>query len=193
MRGDESVGDPIEVTIAVANALDEIGVPYFVGGSIAGALYGVARATIDVDFVVDLRSRDVPPLVARLGGSFHADDLSIEDAVRRRTSTNLIHLPTMFKVDLFVLKDRPWDREQMARRQWIKLGSDRSRGTAFATPEDTILAKLEWYRKGGEVSDRQWRDVLGIIAVQGDRIDRSYLEHWARELGLDDLLGKALA
>jgi len=193
MQPDDAAPEPIAVTAAVTAALDALGVPYVIGGSIASAVHGVARATRDVDIIVDLRPEHVRPLVEHLGSAFYADTIAIEAAVSRRTSCNLIHLPTMFKVDLFVLKPRAWDREQMARRQRQRLTGRPAPQADIATAEDVVLAKLEWYRKGNEVSDQQWRDILGIIAVQGDRLDRAYLARWARELAVEDLLERALA
>lgn len=180
------------VTALVTTVLEDLGVPYVIGGSMASAVYGMARATMDVDVVVDLRVEQVQPLVDRLGADFYADPLSIYDAVARRSSCNLIHLPTLFKVDLFVIGTRAWDAQQLARRQRRSLQSSGGPEADVASAEDVILAKLDWYRLGNQTSDRQWRDILGIIAVQGDRLDQAYLSLWARSLGLDDLLARAL-
>lgn len=188
----ESAAEPIVVTALVSGVLESLGVPYLICGSMAGAVHGIARATMDVDIVAELRPEHVEPLVERLGDDFYADMLSIQEAVVRRASCNLIHLPTMFKVDLFVPQPRAWNREQIARRERRSLTSAPLPAADVATAEDTVLAKLEWYRKGNEVSDRQWQDILGIIAVQGDRLDRAYLARWARDLGVIDLLKRAL-
>jgi hypothetical protein len=188
----ESAGsESLAVTVLVTTALEGLGVPYVIGGSMASAVYGMARATMDVDVVVDLREEHVAPFVASLGTDFYADALSIRDAIERRASCNLIHLPTMFKVDLFVVGDRAWDRQQLARRQRRSLSSADGPAAEVASAEDVILAKLDWYRLGNQVSDRQWRDVLSIIAVQGERLDRSYLNLWAESLGVADLLRRA--
>ena len=104
----------------------------------------------------------------------------------------MIHLATMFKVDVFIPKGRPFDRQQLDRRQpWIA-DSDSGRMIYVATPEDTVLAKLAWYRLGDEISDRQWRDILGVLAVQGDRLDFAYMRQWAATLDVSDLLERAL-
>lgn len=179
------------MTVLVTAALEALGVPYVIGGSMASAVHGLARATMDVDVVVDLREGQVEPFVASLGTDFYADPLSIRDAIARRASCNLIHLPTMFKVDLFVVGDRAWDRQQLARKQRRSLDSADGPAADIASAEDVILAKLDWYRLGNQVSDRQWRDVLSIIAVQGERLDQSYLALWAESLGVADLLRRA--
>jgi len=116
----------------------------------------------------------------------------VREAIRDRRGFNLIHLASMFKIDVFLPKRRAFERSQMARRS-IELLSDDTERTAFvATPEDTILAKLEWYHQGGEISDRQWNDLLGVLKVQGTAIDQQYLHTWAANLGVSDLLLRAL-
>ena len=184
--------EQIAVTLAVVEALDALGVPYAIGGSFASALHGVMRATMDADLVADLCLEHVEPLAQALGDAFYADAEMMRDAIRRQGSFNLIHLGTMFKVDVFVAKPRAFDRSQLARRQLHLLSEDPERHAYVISAEDVVLSKLEWYRMGGEVSDRQWRDVLGVLKVQGDRLDQDYLRRMSVELGVTDLLERVL-
>src|SRR4029453_12825058 len=115
----------------------------------------------------------------------------IRAGVGKPRSFNLIHLATMFKIDVFVSKRRPFDRMAVERaRPQVFGATDESSSILVASPEDTVLAKLEWFRRGGEKSERQWGDVVGVLKVTPDA-DRDYLQHWASELNVGDLLDRA--
>lgn len=184
--------EAVHVLMLVVDVFERLHIPYLVGGSIASALYGVARSTLDADIVADLQQEHVGELVKALGNDFYADDEMIRDAIRHHSSFNLIHLKTMFKVDVFIRKERPFDRIQFQRRVEQVFAADPPQKAFIATAEDVILAKLEWYRLGGEVSDRQWRDILGVLKVQAGRLDLGYLRQWSAVLNVSDLLQKAL-
>ncbi|MCJ7621069.1 MAG: hypothetical protein MUP64_12725 [Anaerolineae bacterium] len=184
--------EQIAVTTIVADALEALGVLYAIGGSFASALHGVMRATMDADLVADMRQEHVAPFVQALGEAFYADAEMMREAIGQHKSFNLIHLDTMFKVDVFVARPRDFDRAQLARRQLHLLAEDPERRAYVASAEDTVLAKLEWYWLGGQASDRQWRDALGVLKVQGQRLDLAYMRHMAAGLGVQDLLERAL-
>ncbi len=149
------------------------------------------RATLDADLIADLHQEQVRPLVARLQIAYYIDEDMIRDAIRRRSSFNIIHLDTMLKVDVYIPKSRSFDREELRRVQQEVL-AEGTRPFYVASPEGTILNKLEWYKMGGEVSDRQWNDILGVLKVQGDHLDMAYLQRWAAVLQVTDLLERAL-
>jgi hypothetical protein len=176
----------------VVVALNALGVEYFVGGSIASMVFGEPRLTVDADIVARLLDRHAAPLVAQLGSEFYADLPSIQAAIPDGGSFNLIHLETMVKVDVYVAWRSDFARSQFARRLRRNVGTGEPLELYLATPEDTVLAKLDWFRKGGEVSDRQWRDVRGVLKVQAEALDFAYLREWAARLGLTDLLRRAL-
>jgi hypothetical protein len=182
--------DIIGLAVQVARALDDCGIPYSVGGSLASGFSGEPRFTLDIDIVVALRPAHVEPLVARLGSTFYADSDAIARAVRERSSVNLIHLPTNIKVDLFVVGDDGPGAMQLRRHQPRQLTEDPSSVVYFHSHEDILLQKLRWFRAGGEVSDRQWRDVLAIARVRSLILDRDYLLHQAAAMGVTDLLDR---
>ena len=187
-----ALSEIFEVIRLVAAAFDAAGIRYFLGGSVASALYGEARSTRDIDLVAAMLPHHVAPFVAALGTGFYADADAIQSAVASRRSFNVIHLDSMVKADIFMSKAEAFGRSQFARRVGKQLSPEDPACIYVASPEDTVLAKLRWYREGGGVSDRQWNDVLGVLKVQGAALDRAYLREWARELGLMDLLHRAL-
>jgi len=140
--------------------------------------------------VAALDQRHVEALVAALSGEFYVDADGLRRAILTRSSTNLIYQATQLKVDLFVAGGTPLDARQLARRQAVDLGDGRR--LYVHPPEDILLQKLRWYRRGGEVSDRQWRDIAAIVRVQGGRLDREYLHDGAGILGVSALLDRAL-
>lgn len=184
--------EPIAVTMLVIDALERVGAVYVIGGSLASTIHGVVRTTLDTDIVADLSLQQAQPFADLLAGVFYLDIDTLRHAIQQHSSFNVIHLATMFKVDIFIPKNRPFDRQQLARRQPWTADPDSGRVFYVASPEDTILAKLAWYRLGGEISDRQWRDTLGVLVVQGERLDLSYTRQWAVSLGVSDLLERAL-
>jgi len=175
----------------IVEALEHLGVNYHIGGSVASSIYGIIRATIDADLVANLELKHVRPLVKLLEADYYIDEDSVRDAVKRRGSFNAIYLDTMLKVDVFIPKSRLFDQEELRRIQLQPL-IEGFRPFYVASPEGTILNKLEWYRMGGEVSDRQWNDILGVLKVQGTNLDMAYLQRWAVALKVSDLLERAL-
>jgi len=185
-------GDSTHVTLFVTQTLERLGIPYAVGGSLASSLHGVMRSTLDVDIVADMRLEHIQPLVAALSKDFYADDEMMRDAIEHKSSFNLIHYDTTFKVDIFIRKSRAFDQMQLERRRTSIIATDPEQSVYVTSPEDVILSKLEWYRMGGEVSDRQWRDILGVLKTRAGDLELVYLRKWAQELKVTDLLERAL-
>ena len=185
--------EAVRITLLVTRVLDELDIPYVIGGSMASILHGMLRTTMDVDIVADIQPSQVDPFVAAFQDAFYADDLMIRRAVQRRSSFNLIHFETMFKVDIFLTKTRAFDQQQLTRRIAVSLGDDDESDVAWVlSAEDIVLAKLDWFRMGGESSERQWRDILGVLKTQQKQLDISYLWQWAEELDLVVLMERAL-
>jgi hypothetical protein len=186
--------DPFEALVAVASAFEALGVRWYIGGSVASSARGLARASLDIDVVADLRPGQEVLFTATLRELFYVSEDAVREAIRDRGSFNVIHLPTGMKVDVFLPSGRTFDRQALDRAIPEPLDPD-GVGPRYpvATAEDVIVAKLEWYQRGGRVSQRQWADVLGVLRTSGPSLDRPYLEATATSLGLSDLLRQVLA
>jgi hypothetical protein len=187
------MSETLLVVDILAKRFTALGIAYYVGGSVASSLYGIFRATNDADIMVDLKESQVDGLVEALAADFYVDAEMIHAALTQGLSFNVIHLPTMVKADLFPLKRSAFGQSELSRRrpEQIHVGDD-PETIYFASPEDSVLQKLVWYRETGERSDRQWNDVQGILKVQGKGLDRAYMSQWAVFLNVSELLERAL-
>ncbi len=176
------------------DVFERLGIGYMVAGSAASSTHGLIRATRDIDLVVDLKREHIGSLVAELRGGFYIDAEMIEEALRLEGSFNLIELETSFKFDVFALTLDPYQQAQFGRRVLATSTQFGPEPLEFrvATAEDTVLSKLAWFRRGGEVSETQWKDVRGVLEVQRGRLDLDYMRRWGRYLKLDELLERAL-
>ena len=181
----------LQATRLVADVFEKLGVRYVVCGSLASSAHGMVRTTMDADLIADLRQEHVLMFVELLKDSFYIDDEMIRSAIEHRRSFNIIHLESMFKVDIFTPQQRIFDQNQLSRRQEIQLGEEQI-NLFILSPEDVVLAKLEWYRLGGEVSDQQWRDILGVLIIKQDQLDHQYMQQMADQMDTTDLLEIAL-
>lgn len=184
--------EPLEVTLLETDTLEELDIPYFVSGSLGSALYGMVRSTQDSDIVAAMLPEHTQAFLNALQDEFFLDEEMIANATAQGTSFNIIHRNTMFKVDVFIPSSDPFQQSQFERAQQQSFSLERERSANFASPEDIILSKLAWYRSGGEVSERQWRDILGVIKTRSVDLDNEYLMKWAHELKVHELLARAL-
>ena len=179
----------MSVALRVARVFDTLGLRYLIGGSLASSLHGIPRSSHDADLVAEIPGRLADEIAKLLESEFYVDSEMIRDAVLRGSSFNVIHDQSGFKVDVFVLTRDPLAQAEMDRRKLYMIDEEAS--AYFATAEDTVLQKLDWYRKGAEISERQWNDVLGVLKVQRGRLDDTYLDRWAQLIGVADLLARA--
>jgi len=184
--------EPVEVTLKVTDVFEQLDVPYLIGGSLASTLHGMVRTTQNSDVVAEMRLEHLQPFVSALQEEFYIDEGMIAESIQRNSSFNIIHRETMFKVDVFIPRQRAFLQSQLERAQRQTFSFETEVSAKFASPEDTILSKLEWYRMGGEVSERQWRDILGVLKTRAGELDLDYLRKWANDLKVGDLLEHAL-
>jgi len=182
--------DPIGIALLVGAAIESAGGSYFVGGSVASSIHGDPRTTNDVDFVVSLPLGRIDAFIRALGSDFELDRDMLREALRAARSANGFYLPVLTKIDIFGLGGEPFDESEFARRSAVQVGSA-GEALVVKSPEDSILRKMLWFRDGGGVSDRQWRDIVSILRVGASGLDTSYLTQWAARLGCTDLLARA--
>ncbi|EAQ79109.1 hypothetical protein [Blastopirellula marina] len=180
--------DIVDALTLVVAAFESLEIRYYIGGSVASSYHGAARSTMDVDVVSEIPATAVSALLTSLGGSYYASESAIQDAIRRRSCFNLIHLPTSFKFDVFVSRDREFDKSAMSRAVVGELGETNVISVPIASAEDIVISKLEWFRLGGESSERQLDDIRKVLSLLGESADDRYLRHWATSIGVADLL-----
>lgn len=187
-----SFGETLLVTHTVGAALDALGACWYVGGSVASSVHGIPRATQDVDIVAVLRPGQGRGLAGILGADFYLDADTAERAIHDRRSFNAIHLATMFKVDIFVAQGDAYSRRAMADRLVRVVSEDPRIALPIATAEDTVAHKLYWFRLADERSEKQWRDLVGVLKTLDRQLDRERLRLACADLGVADLVDPAL-
>jgi hypothetical protein len=187
----DSLPDPISVAIEFTSILVALDIPYVIGGSFASSVHGEPRTTNNVDIVIDLPGAAVKRLATALDSTWYVSFDAMREAVNAGTSFNVIHVSGGVKVDLFVAGNDAFDQERLRVRDEVRLPETASRVLYVDTAEHVILRKLEWFRRGGESSERQWRDVVGILRVHDGRLNEARMTTWALRLGVEDLLERA--
>jgi hypothetical protein len=186
------VPDLLAALTPVVAALNRLGLRYYVGGSVASSFHGAARSTMDVDIICEFSAEMVSAFVSGFGEDFYISESAIREPIQRKSCFNLIHLPTSFKVDVFVSRGRPFDTSSMERATTESLGGSPPLEVRISTAEDSIISKLEWYRKTNETSERQWDDVTRLIQLLGSHADFARLTEMAESVGVGDLLKRLL-
>jgi hypothetical protein len=182
---------PLGLVCEMAEIFDELGVAYALGGSMASSLLGEPRSTVDVDFAVQLDVTSGESLLGRVGADFYVPFESARTAIAAHSSFNLVDTVNALKVDLFVVGGDLLDRMQIERRVLVPVPGS-AHGIWVTSAEDQVLRKLDWFRRAGSLSDRQWRDVVGILRVRQGFLDVDYLRRTAQVVGLADDLAEAL-
>ncbi|MCX7397827.1 MAG: hypothetical protein NT138_09160 [Planctomycetales bacterium] len=167
-----------------ADALKTLGIPYFVTGSQATIVYGEPRFTNDVDIVIDLRVNQIPEFLQSFEREdFYLSESAVRSAVERRGMFNLIDSTTGGKIDFVVAKNSDFERSRFTRVRTLEFSTTEL--VIFASPEDVILKKMQWFTK--DHSDRHVRDILGVLRIQKDSIDLPYIESWLEKLGVTNV------
>ncbi len=176
----------------LTDALDDMKIDYAIGGSIASSVYGKVRFTQDADITVASFADKAELLYNILKENFYIGKDAMYQAISNRSSFNVIHLKSAFKIDIFVQKDDDFHRQLFLRRQKVKLDESIEHLFDIVSAEDIILLKLQWYQSAGCLSERQWSDVLGVLTVQSKSLDMKYLRSCSEKLGLSNILQKAI-
>ena len=176
----------------LTDALDDLEIDYAIGGSIASSLYGKVRFTQDVDINVAPFGEKAEQFYNILKDNFYISRDAMYQAISNRGSFNIIHLEFAFKIDIFLQKDDEFHRQLFLRRKKVKLDESIDQLFDIVSAEDIILLKLLWYKSAGCISQRQWSDVLGVLAIQDRSLDMKYMITSSEELGVGELLQKAM-
>ncbi|MCK4304805.1 MAG: hypothetical protein KAY24_11260 [Candidatus Eisenbacteria sp.] len=173
-----------ELLRRVLQALDVAGIEHLLSGSFASSLQGEPRSTHDIDIVVDIQPAGAAHLIAAFRPpQYYLSADSVREAITHQSMFNLLDVNSGDKVDFWILTDDPFDRSRFARRYTEEVMGMR---ISVSSPEDTILMKLNWAIQSGG-SEKQFKDALGVYEVQQAKLDLAYMDHWARELSIEEL------
>jgi len=182
-----------EVIERLADVLDDLGIRYAIGGSVASALYGTVRFTRDADISVQPFSPVANRLYELLKDEFYISREAMEEALKSHGSFSIVHFETAFKIDIFIHGPSEFEERLLDRRRMLRLADISRRDVCVVSPEDIVLLKLRWFKETDCTSERQWNDVLGVLRIQRELLDFEYLTDSARKLGLEELLDRARA
>ncbi len=183
----------IDVVQRLVDVLEALGIPYAIGGSVASSAYGMMRFTQDADIAVQPFSPVADRFYSSVKDEFYISKEAMWQALNAHGSFNLIHFETSSKIDIFVQGPGEFEQGLLVHRRKANLSDAGRRDLYIVSPEDIVLLKLRWFRETGGTSERQWGDVVGVLAVQGKSLDFEYLTDLARKLGLEELLRRAIA
>lgn len=189
----DAFADATAIAVSFTKLLERLDILYLVGGSVASSVHGEPRSTNDIDIVADIRPENLDAFVEAVSTDYYVSPTAARQAVRSGASFNVIHVGAAVKVDVFVAGSDQFNEERLRQHQLIEISDDPPASIYIDTAEHSVLRKLEWFRRGGEVSDRRWRDVVAILRLQGASLDRPHLTTWADRLGVSDLLQRAAA
>lgn len=187
----DTLPDLIAVAVHFTAVLEDLGIRHLVGGSLASSIHGEPRSTNDIDILADFRDEHVAPFVEAVEEEYHVSGSAVREAISSAGSFNAIHTSGAVKVDVFIAGSDPFNRERLEQREHLQVAEAPAPRVFVDTAEHSVLRKLEWYRRDGETSDRQWRDIVSILRIQGTRLDRTRLDMWAARLKVSDLLERA--
>ena len=182
----------MEVLKNFTDILEQLGILYAIGGSMASSIYGVVRFTQDADITVEPFENRADQFYQLLRHRYYISREAMNAALIQRGSFNVIHIESAFKIDIFVRKDTAFEQQLILRRKLLRFSDSIGKNFAVVSPEDIVLLKLRWYRDGGQTSQRQWQDVLEILAVQKKNLDFEYLNRWTVVLGINELFQKTM-
>ena len=171
-----------EVFLSVIKTLNQLNLPYIITGAYASSIHGEPRATHDIDLQIYLTPKDINDIYNAFQENFYVSKEGIEDALKYRTMFNLIHLESQIKIDFWIPKQSEYDQERLKRRQEITISGIK---TFVISPEDSILTKLDWHKK--TELEKHFADALGIMRIQGDRLDFDYITSWVEKLSIEEL------
>lgn len=183
----------LEILKDFTDILESLGIIYAIGGSVASSIYGKVRFTQDTDMTVEPFENKADEFFRLVRSKFYISSDAMRQSLKLKSSFNVVHLESAFKIDIFIQKDTKFEKQLLPRRKFMKLSDRFEKAFSIVSAEDIILLKLRWYRQTDCSSEKQWEDILSVLEVQKGELDLGYLRKWAGVLGIDRLLANAIS